>query len=225
MKPKVFSLSVFVVAMVVQLIAQVYDWPTLSMISKPLLMPALIAYFFFSVETKARMAFYVVLALFFSWLGDVFLMFQDINSVYFIVGLLSFLTAHVLYAYLFRKTNHGFKPRAFTQATGFLMIIYGVLLVFLLWPGLGGMKIPVILYTVVILTMTLTALYRKAEGSSLVLIGAILFVGSDSMLAMNKFAEAFFGARFWIMSTYILAQFLITTGMINYFKQAQTEAA
>lgn len=223
--PKLFSLVIFVISMVVQLMAQVYDWPMLSMVSKPILMPSLIAYFYFSVNVKNPMAFYVALALFFSWLGDVFLMFQDITSLYFIVGLLSFLIAHVLYAFLFRKTNLGFKPRAFTHATGFLMVIYGILLVFLLWPGLGELKIPVMLYTTVILAMTFTALYRKAEGSSLVLIGAILFVTSDSMLALNKFSETFYGARFWIMATYILAQFLITTGMINYFKQGPVETA
>ena len=181
------------------------------------------AYFFFSVEKRNKMAFFTILALFFSWLGDVFLMFQDIYSLYFILGLISFLTAHVLYTIIFRKTNRGFKPRPFTHATGFLLIIYGILLLTLLWPGLAGMKVPVALYTTVILAMALSALYRKAEGSSLVLLGAILFVGSDSMLAMNKFSEPFTGARFWIMATYILAQFLITMGLINSFNQRTTE--
>ena len=217
MKPKVISLLVFVLAMVVQLLAQVYDWSTISMASKPVLMPSLIAYFFFSVSVKDKMAYYVVLGLFCSWLGDVFLMFQNINSLYFILGLLSFLTAHILYTIIFRKTNKDFKPRPFTHATGFLMVIYGVLLLFLLWPGLGALKIPVILYTAIILAMAVSALFRKADGSSLVLIGAFLFVASDSLLALNKFSDPFFGASFWIMSTYILAQFLITTGMINYF--------
>ena len=105
------------------------------------------------------------------------------------------------------------------------MVIYGILLVFLLWPGLGPMKVPVIVYTIVILAMALSALYRNAEGASLVLIGAILFVSSDSLLALNKFGEPFPGARFWTMSTYILAQFLITTGMINYFNKTDEEPA
>ena len=221
MQPKLISLVVFTAAMVVQLMAQVYDWPTLSMVSKPVLMPALMAYFFFSVTKQDKVAFYVVMALFFSWLGDVFLMFQEIYSIYFIIGLASFLIAHVLYVVIFRRTNDNFKPRAFTFATGFLLIIYGILLVFLLWPGLGEMKIPVVLYTGVILAMALSALFRQAEGSSLVLVGAILFVSSDSLLALNKFSESFTGARFWIMATYILAQFLITAGMINYFNRKE----
>lgn len=217
MKPKFVFLVVFIAAMVIQLLAQVYEWQTLSTISKPILMPALIGYFLYSVKGKGKVGFYVVLALFFSWLGDVFLMYQDVNSIYFIVGLLSFLTAHVLYILVFRKTNNGFKPKPFTHATGFLMIIYGVLLLMMLWPGLGPMKIPVTLYTGVILLMALSALYRKADGANLILIGAILFVASDSLLAINKFNDPFTGARFWTMATYILAQFIITAGMINCF--------
>lgn len=225
MKPKLFSLVVFILAMVLQLLAQVYDWSTLSMVSKPVLMPALIAYFFFSVSQKDKVAFYVVLALIFSWLGDVFLMFQDIYAIYFILGLVSFLLAHIIYIVIFRRTNESFKPRAFTFATGFLLIVYGILLLLLLWPGLGSMKVPVIIYTLVILGMAMTALFRKAEGSSLVLLGAILFVASDSLLALNKFTEPFAGASFWTMSTYILAQFFITMGMINYFRLRNIRAA
>ena len=86
------------------------------------------------------------------------------------------------------------------------------------------MKIPVILYTGVIMVMALSALFRKAEGSSLVLVGAVLFVSSDSLLALNKFDEPFMGARFWTMATYILAQFLIAAGMINYFNLSDKKA-
>lgn len=219
MKAKLFALLVFILAMVIQLLCQVYDWPILSMTSKPVLMLALMAYFIFSVDNKQKVWFYVIMALFFSWLGDVLLMFQTLKSIYFILGLISFLTAHILYLIVFRQTNENHKPKAFTHATGFLLIIFGVLLVMLLWPGLGTMKIPVIAYTVVIMAMALSALYRKAEGSSFVLIGAILFVTSDSLLAMNKFGEAFIGAGFWIMSTYILAQYMIVAGMINYLNK------
>lgn len=224
MKAKTLSLVLFIVAMVVQLLAQVYEWQTLGMISKPVLMPTLIAYFLFSVEGKGKIGFYVILALFFSWLGDVFLMFQDVNAFYFILGLLGFLTAHVIYMIIFRKTNEEFEPKPFTHATGFLLIIYGVLLLMMLWSGLGSMKVPVIIYTVVILLMAFSALYRKAEGASLVLVGAFLFVTSDSLLAINKFSDPFIGAGFWIMATYILAQYMITAGMINYLNRKTVTA-
>lgn len=223
MKPKYYALIIFLIAVITQLLAQVNLWETIDQASKPILMPALMAYFLFSVEHKNRLAFYMVLALFFSWLGDVFLMFQDINALYFIFGLISFLIAHILYVYLFRKTNAGFEPRPFTYATGFLFIVYGILLVMMLWPGLAAMKIPVMAYTTVILMMALAALFRRAAGSSLVLIGAVLFVASDSLLAVNKFSEPVLGARFWIMSTYILAQFILTTGMITYFNTKENQ--
>jgi len=217
MKRKTIALILFLAAVILQLLAQVYVWPTLDMISKPLLMPTLATYFFLSVEGRNRLAFYMVIALMFSWFGDVFLMFQQINGLYFIIGLVSFLLAHITYVIIFRKSNVGFKPKPFTYATGFLMVIYGMLLLMLLWPGLSDMKVPVVFYTFVIMTMGISALFRKASGSSLVLIGAILFISSDSLLAINKFSEAIPGARFWVMASYILAQFTIVAGMIEYF--------
>jgi len=216
MKAKSISLLVFLIAVVIQLLAQVYSWETLSMLSKPVLMPSLAAYFYFSIGVKDKLVIVIILALFFSWLGDVLLMFQNNNGLYFIFGLISFLIAHILYILTFRKTSHNFQARTFTYATGFLLVVYGVLLLMLLWPGLGELKIPVTVYTVVIMTMGFTALFRKAIGSSHVLIGAMLFIASDSLLAINKFDSPLFGARLLIMATYILAQYFIVAGMISY---------
>jgi len=67
------------------------------------------------------------------------------------------------------------------------------------------------------MVMGISALFRKANGASMVLIGAILFISSDSLLALNKFYQGFEGADFWVMLTYILAQYFIVTGMISYF--------
>jgi len=217
MKAKLISLIIFLLAVIIQLLSQVFSWDMLSMVSKPVLMPALIAYFYYTVKVKEKIAFYLVMALFFSWLGDVLLIFQNLDTLYFIIGLVSFLTAHVLYIIIFRKTNDDFKPKTFTYATGFLLIVFGGLLLMLLWPGLGEMKIPVTIYTLVIIVMGLAALFRKAEGSSLILIGAMLFITSDSLLAINKFNTPVLGANIWIMATYILAQYFIIAGMINYF--------
>ena len=86
-----------------------------------------------------------------------------------------------------------------------------------MWPGLGDLMIPVTIYTTIIMIMAITALFRKANGASLVLIGAMFFVASDSLLALNKFYQPFVAAGFWTMLTYILAQYFIITGMISYF--------
>jgi uncharacterized membrane protein YhhN len=219
MKFKCLCLIFFLFIAIVELISEIYNLKTVTMVVKPLLMPSLAALLFFSVKNKNKLTFFVIIALMFSWFGDVFLMFQEINPQYFVFGLVSFLLAHITYIFIFSKSSSEFKPSIITYSTGFSLLLFGVLMLFLLWPGLGEMQIPVLVYTMVIVGMGLVALFRKAEGASIVLIGAILFITSDSMIAINKFYEPITAARFWIMITYILAQYLITIGMINYFNK------
>jgi uncharacterized membrane protein YhhN len=219
MKPKNITLFLFVVVAVIELITEIYNLRTLNVVVKPLLMPSLAVHFFFSVSKKNKLAFFVIIALMLSWFGDVFLMFQNTNPNYFVFGLVSFLLAHVTYIIIFSKSSSGFKPSIITYSTGFSLTLFGVLLLFLLWTSLGDMKLPVLVYTIVIISMGMTTLFRKAEAASIVLVGAILFIASDSMIAVNKFYEPIISARFWIMITYISAQYLITIGMINYFNK------
>jgi uncharacterized membrane protein YhhN len=219
MRAKNFALLIFLIVLVVELLTQIYGWNTVHMYSKPMLMPSLTAYFFFSVEIRSKMAILIIVALAFSWLGDIMLLFQEHKPMYFMFGLVSFLLAHITYLYVFSSSSEGFKPKTFTYATGFLLLVYGLLLILLMWPGLGDLKPPVMVYTTVIMIMGISALFRKANGASLVLIGAILFISSDSLLALNKFYQPFVGAGFWTMLTYLLAQFFIVMGMISYFLQ------
>ena len=217
MKAKNITLFVFFIVVVTELLSQIFNWNSMHMVVKPILMPSLAAYFFFSVEQKNKLAFFVIIALLFSWLGDVMLLFEEIKPIYFMLGLVSFLLAHITYILIFSKSSQDFKPRIFTYSTGFLLVLYGILLLLLMWPGLGDLMIPVTIYTTIIMIMAITALFRKANGTSLVLIGAMLFVASDSLLALNKFYQPFVAAGFWTMLTYILAQYFIITGMISYF--------
>ena len=84
------------------------------------------------------------------------------------------------------------------------------------------MMIPVIIYTVVILAMLTGAINRLKKVIALsywlVLSGAILFLISDSALAINKFGHPFPGSSVLIMTTYLLAQYLIITGYIRQFR-------
>ena len=84
------------------------------------------------------------------------------------------------------------------------------------------MMIPVSIYTIVILTMVTGAINRLQKVNSvsywLVLTGAILFLISDSALAINKFGHPFAKSSVVIMSTYLLAQYLIITGYIRQLR-------
>jgi uncharacterized membrane protein YhhN len=223
MKYKKITLFIFLAVVVIELLTQIYGWANLHIIVKPLLMLTLAMFFYFSLAKRKNLAFLVIIALLFSWLGDIFLLFQEIKTLYFTLGLVSFLLAHLTYIYIFSNSSQNFKPKLFTYSTGFLLILFGGLLVYLMWPGLGGLKIPVVIYTTVIITMGISALFRKANGASSVLVGAMLFIASDSMLAFNKFYQPIDAAGFWVMLTYILAQYFIVNGMISYFISMRKE--
>jgi hypothetical protein len=99
--------------------------------------------------------------------------------------------------------------------------LYGWGILCLLSGGLGDMKLPVTIYTVVILGMLLAAVSREKKVNRqsflLVLAGAILFVLSYSMIAINKFSQPFELARIAIMSSYITAQYLIAIGCTRQY--------
>ena len=85
--------------------------------------------------------------------------------------------------------------------------------------GLEDMLIPVITYVIAILTMAITASLRKGNVSNLsynlVLIGALLFMISDSFIALNKFYTSVPYEHIIIMSTYALAQYCIVIGVLK----------
>ena len=157
----------------------------------------------------------------FSWIGDVILLFADIAEIYFILGLVSFLIAHITYCVLFNKQIIGeIQINKVLFGIGSLVIaFYLTAMILVLMPNLGDLKIPVIVYAAVISTMLLFAfngyLIWKKPGAIYIFLGAITFVISDSILAFNKFHAPIEKSSFFIMLTYLVAQYLIVVG---YYK-------
>lgn len=150
---------------------------------------------------------YAILAgLLFSLVGDVFLMLPQDR---FIEGLVSFLIAHLFYIAAFTFES----GRALSAWDAIPFLIYGGLMLRILWPHLGKLKAPVIFYMLAILLMGWTATSRwmltGQEGSRLAFIGALLFIASDSTLAVDRFKGHFRSAQLLILSTYFTAQWLI----------------
>ncbi|WP_343617727.1 lysoplasmalogenase [Flavobacterium sp.] len=186
---------------------------------KPILIPLLTIGVYFNKKFATRKI--LLAALFFSWIGDVILLFADISEIYFIIGLVSFLIAHILYCVLF---NRQIKERVRKNLSFFVVgsiIIAGYLIAMLsiLLPSLGDLKIPVIVYASVISIMLLFAynglLIWPKPANQLVFLGALFFVISDSILAVNKFYNPLWKSSFFIMLTYLVAQYLIVTGIIK----------
>ncbi|MGC9356411.1 MAG: lysoplasmalogenase [Anaerolineae bacterium] len=148
----------------------------------------------------------IAAGLLFSIAGDILLMMPDDR---FIEGLVSFLTAHLCYIVAFSV-----GIRFGTAWVGLLILgTYGAVVYSLLAPRLGKMKVPVIIYLLIILIMAWRATGRWVEtgtqGALLALAGAALFVISDSALAFRRFKGRYRTADLLVMSTYYAAQWLI----------------
>lgn len=190
--------------------------------AKPLLLPALMILTALATGTVTGKKL-MLTALFFSWVGDVFLLFEARQQLFFIFGLICFLTTHILYIIYFLSIRSEKISLLIKFPILILAVVaYGISLVGLLFPHLGGLKIPVMAYAAVICTMLLSSLhvFNKVirPVNVLYISGALFFVLSDSLLAVNKFYQAFEYAGMFIMFTYCLAQYLIIIGFIEQKK-------
>ena len=185
---------------------------------KPLLLPGLL------LATNESKSFptkkWLVLALIFSWIGDVILMFADKGELFFIFGLVSFLIGHILFITLFIKQETVNTPNRLIFGIGVLAVAaYLYTMLTILLPSLGDLKIPVSVYAFVISLMLVMAIRGALTWTSpmniLILNGAVAFVTSDSILAVNKFFSPLPNASLLIMSTYLIAQYLITFGILK----------
>ena len=163
-----------------------------------------------------------MIALITCWLGDVALMFVGLKATWFMTGLVLFLAGHIFYIITYRQHRSESDERELlpVQKIRFALpiVLAGTGLVVVLFPMLtGGLQLPVIIYATAITVMVMTAIFRFGRTNNksywLVLTGALLFMVSDSILAINKFLGAIEMGGVLIMLTYIAAQFLIVEGL------------
>lgn len=184
-------------------------------IFKPMIIPSLIVLYYFTVDKRNN---WYLFALVFSLLGDVLLMDKDNLFIY---GIGAFLLTQILYIIIIVRQMH--KPSNFHKYLyAFLFVNYVVYLLALLKPNLGDLLYPVLVYGITIsvfgLVATLNYVTKRSMPSRYLMLGAILFIASDSMIALNKFhiAKTFYPVM--IMVTYVLAQYLIYRFMIEEVK-------
>lgn len=146
----------------------------------------------------------IVLGLLFSLVGDILLMLpRDL----FIYGLASFLATHLCYLAAFSPGSQ--------LAPLWLLPLLAILvtLSLVLWSRLRGLRLPVLLYECVIVAMVWRGLARMSTlGSTaaiLAAVGALFFLLSDSLLALDRFRARFRLAPLFVLGTYYLAQWLI----------------
>ena len=86
---------------------------------------------------------------------------------------------------------------------------------------------PVRIYGIVISYMLIqalqTAVIKNPVAAGLMIAGSVLFITSDSLLAINKFHGSFEYAGIAIMLTYGIAQLLITLGAVRYISSISNQ--
>ena len=143
---------------------------------------------------KSSFSYTLVLALFFSWLGDCFLILKE-EKLFFMLGLGAFLLAHIAYIFSFNKFKKVVDYPTILSL-GVVFISYTLMLMFVLWAGLEEMKVPVIFYAIVLTLMGTIGVVRNLKINSLPVIGVILFVISDSIIAYTKFVDPLYLSGF-----------------------------
>jgi uncharacterized membrane protein YhhN len=161
-------------------------------------------------DANPWLARWIVAGLIFSLAGDVLLM---LPSDRFVAGLASFLVAHLCYIAAFTlEAGIQIAPLALVPLLVAVWLVYRRLA-----PGLGNLRVPVIVYIGVIVVMVWQALARCAvvpgAGPPLAAAGALLFATSDSALALARFQGPFKGSRAVVYASYFAAQWLIAVSL------------
>lgn len=211
-KAKLF-LGLFFGVALLHVIGKFYHLTDLSVWTKPLILTFLLLYYFGATAKKRGL---YVAAVLFSLLGDVLLIYE--GEVNFMLGLLSFLTAHILFIVIvFNSLTKSIIKVKLVVFIPFSVVCLG--LIMFLKDSLGEMLIPVVIYAIVILVFgaisLLNYLLHKSKSSLTLLVGSLFFLISDSVLAIDKFYEPNEIFPVIIMTTYILAQYLICRFMIT----------
>jgi len=200
-------LAAYLLASLVNVFASVR---VVDMASKTLLMPLLLAYFVASLEgLNNPLVTWVRAALVFSWVGDLLLMGD--GDGFFVLGLAGFLGAQICYIVAFRPYT-ALGPLSRRPWLALPYVVYGVVLLAVLLPGLGALVVPVVVYATALVTMAVLT----TGVSPVAAVGGAFFLLSDSLIALTELSEVLpEGTGVLIMPTYIVGQLLIVVGVLQ----------
>jgi uncharacterized membrane protein YhhN len=203
MKSKILQIIVLII-LAIDLFLIFNNKTELRFFTKPILLPVLILWYISSSRSeKIQLNVFFLAGLVLSFCGDLFLLFKW----GFLPGLGSFLLAHLFYIISFKK-----KPqKRIWKFWPIILSLYASILLVFLFPYLKEMKIPVLIYAVVISAMMYNAL--KTHNRNLI-IGALLFLISDTLLSVYIFFQPLIMLNLLVMTTYILAQWFLVRGML-----------
>ena len=212
-------LAIYLIIVTIHLYSCFFHHEELRKVTKCLLMPILALIYYLGCP-KVKFSKVILFAIFFGYLGDVFLIIENL----FLLGVASFLIGHLLYIVTF-LIETGFK----NYRKNLLVFLLVCLVYFYLEsevlkyfrPAIikAGLWGPLFVYTSILVALNISsALYAYCYRniySILTYIGSLIFMISDCVLAKQLFSEYNKYYQIIIMFTYILAQSLISLGMAN----------
>lgn len=194
-------LWLFACAATAELTGVVLSWHPLQWVAKPLLAPLLLWYL---LRTAGRSA--LGWGLVFACAGDVALLVP--GTAPFLIGMACFLGTQVCFLLAFLRRAPLHRPAAAGYAVLWASLNAA------LWPSLGSLRVPILVYSFALSAMAAAAYAVSRRVAT----GAALFLLSDLLIGLGA-ADLDFPARdVTVMSTYIAALFLITTGYVRLFE-------
>ncbi|HMP29186.1 MAG TPA: lysoplasmalogenase [Saprospiraceae bacterium] len=189
-------------------------YPHLRLLTKGAIVSSLLIYYILKVPPQNKL---YILALIAALAGDLFLAIQKGN--FFMLGLSSFLVMQILYILIFKRGYSKPTGNKFWASIGIAVFYLGFAI--LSWSSLGDLQIPVLIYAFALLSMLYFAMnVRTGQFFNYFGWGALLFVISDLLLAINKFVSQLPYEHFLVMVTYSIAQLMICLGLILSYERS-----
>ncbi|MGK9147030.1 lysoplasmalogenase [Plantibacter flavus] len=203
---------------VVHISALALDVEWLSLATKPFLMLILALALLWSIHRLSTAAVTALVAILFSWLGDVVLMVP--GGVPFAIGILCFMLAQAAYVVLFLRRLRTRRRPPWWALVYLVWLVAGIAL--LSRQDMGALYPAVVLYGVVIGAMATSATMTTPT----IAVGGALFLISDSLIAIDRFVPAVsvWAADEIIMASYALGQGLIVWGVTEVLRRPQPVA-
>jgi len=202
--PSVLLLGLAVLSAIAAIAADLRGRVTMARIFRPAAMIAIIVLASVRPPTSPESyRMFILAGLAASFVGDIFMMLRNKR---FTAGLIAFLAAQILYVSAFLRT----MTARIEISIALPLLIYALFMMRTLFPHLGPLKAPVALYILVITVMAGLAAHRYIEAGGtpalFAFLGAIFFVISDTILAINRFVRKVRSAQLFILGTYFAAQ-------------------
>ena len=209
-------LAVFVLSTVIHLVASLRKDTRMRNISKPFILLSLLGFYVFTARSVSAA---LVLALIFSWIGDVLLIPKGVK--WFTAGGISFMISHAFFIAGY------WKDVVFSRIPGLLSIILALFFAAMVAYIFSKLKphlpkalfYPMFLYLLINGAMNCFAIFRcvsiPTAATVITAIGAALFFVSDSALFFVRFKkDGRLKTHFLVMLTYSIGEFLIVCGLL-----------